>query len=141
MPKLHRRTNKSGKYRRVNSRQTSRRVRRRTNRNSTSRRHRMRGGVPVENECANVDIGLAFIRNYGMDGGHIEGLIRPANLYYTDVRIRYAGNLINRCAALAAGKRLLQQAVERFGKQAVVDAIGEMEGIEERLIGDLNAME
>ena len=156
MPKIHRRTVKSGKRRQLRARQMSRRVRRRHNRNSRRnirnnnnnnnhqnvRQENMRGGVPAENEdeCANVDIGVAFIRNYGMDGGHIAGLIRPANLYYTDVRIRYVANLVNRCAALSAGKRLLQQAVERFGKQAVLDEVAEMDGIEERLLNDLNAM-
>lgn len=134
MPKLYRKKVKTSK------RQS--RVKK-TRRNGT-RRYRKRllhGGVPVEDECANVDIGVAFIRNYGMDGSNIDGLVRPANLYYTDARIRYAGNLVNRCAARKAARDLLRNAVERFGKQAVLDRIGEMDGIEAQLISDLNAME
>ena len=142
MPKLNRKTVKSVGRRQSRGKKINRRTHRRNN--GITRRYKkrtMRGGVPAEDECANVDIGLAFIRNYGMDGATIQGLVRPANLYYTDVRIRYAGNIVNRCAALKAGRELLRQAVERYGKQSVVDAVAEMDGIEERLIADLNGME
>jgi hypothetical protein len=138
MPKLHRKGAKTSK------RQSRvKKITKRHHKNGTRRyRKRMlRGGVPVEDECVNVDIGVAFIRNYGMDASNIDGLVRPANLYYTDARIRYAGNLVNRCAARKAARDLLRNAVERFGKQAVLDRIGEMEGIEPQLISDLNAME
>lgn len=143
MPKLHRKTAKSYK-RRQQSRAKKINHRKHPKNNIRTRRYRklsMRGGVPVEDECANVDIGLAFIRNYGMDATTIYGMARPANLYYTDARIRYSGNIVNRCAALKSGRDLLRNAVALFGKQAVLDAVAEMDGIEERLMAELNGME